>query len=136
MSKITTGSIIFTLGITFLSVGMTSFVLGFTSSESMEIFRCANNVTALDKEIQEDIEFKEWRAGALRILGMGSTLAGLVTIKFGMDTMNSAWPFLEPEGRCIVESKPIVETIMTKEQIENCRISRSLYSANKGISIC
>lgn len=59
MSKITTGSIIFTLGITFLSVGMTSFVLGFTSSESMEIFRWANNVTALDKEIQEDIEFKE-----------------------------------------------------------------------------
>jgi len=42
--------------------------------------------------------------------------------------------FLEPEGWCIVESKPFVETIMTKEQIENCRISRSLYSANKGIS--
>lgn len=90
MSKITTGSIIFTLGITFLSVGMTSFVVGFNSNESMEIFRWTNNVTALDKEIQEDIEFKEVRAGYLRILGMVSALSGLIIIKFGMDTINSA----------------------------------------------
>ena len=90
MSKITEGSIIFTLGITFLSIGMTSFVVGFNSNEYIYIFRWTNNVTTLEKEIQEEIEFKEWKAESLRYFGMGSAFIGLIIVKFGMDKMNSA----------------------------------------------
>jgi len=90
MSKTTTGSIIFTFGITFLTVDMTSFVVGFNSNESIDIFLWANNFTELDKETQENIEFREMRAESLRYLGMGSALVGLVIMKFGMDKMNAA----------------------------------------------
>jgi len=42
--------------------------------------------------------------------------------------------FLDPEGWCIVEATPFVRTAMSKDERENYRIARYLYSANKGIS--
>jgi len=90
MSKINEGVIIFTLGFGFLSVGLTSFVVGFSSDEALEMFQWTNNATDLDQKIQDSIESKEWRNDGLRWLGMAASLVGLFVIKLGMDKMNRA----------------------------------------------